>query len=139
MKDFKKLIVWEKGMTLVEKVYFITSKFPSNQQFGLTSQVQRSAVSIVSNIAEGAGRASEKEFAYFLNLALGSSCELETQLLVSNRLLFVSEDEINPALQLNAEIQKMIQSLRNKLISSNNKSGEIAEAISSYHQTEINN
>ena len=130
MKDFKKLIVWEKGMTLVEKVYLITSKYPTTQQHGLISQTQRSAVSIVSNIAEGAGRGGDREFVHFLNIAYGSTCELETQLLLAQRLLFVSQQETESAFILLDEIQKMISVLKNK-IQSTDKS-RVAESTFEY-------
>jgi four helix bundle protein len=86
MNQYKKLIVWQKSIDLVVKVYEKTNNFPDKEKFGLTTQINRCAVSIASNIAEGAGRNSEKEFNNFLGITLGSSCELETQLIIANKL-----------------------------------------------------
>ena len=88
------LLVWQEGMNIVELVYQITSTFPSSEKFGLISQMQRCAVSIPSNIAEGAARGSDKEFARFLKIARGSLSELETQLLISERLGFITNADV---------------------------------------------
>lgn len=82
MRNFKNLTVWQKGMNLVKEVYFLGKYLPNNEKFGLYSQMTRAAVSIPSNIAEGCGRQSDKEFKRFLEIALGSAYELETQLLL---------------------------------------------------------
>jgi four helix bundle protein len=81
-------------MELVEKIYHITSEFPKEEQFGLTSQIRRSAISIPSNIAEGAARNSNKEFIQFLYVAIGSLSEVETQLLLAKRLTFINENKL---------------------------------------------
>lgn len=86
----KGLIVWQKAMEFVEEVYRLTESMPQSELYGLTSQIRRSAVSIPSNIAEGAARNHDKEFVQFLYVALGSTAELETQLLLAERLKFVS-------------------------------------------------
>ena len=86
MNQFKNLKVWQRAIDLVVQVYELTSKFPDKEKFGLTNQINRCSVSIVSNIAEGAGRNSKKEFNNFLGIALGSTCELETQLIIANKL-----------------------------------------------------
>lgn len=78
MNKFRELLVWQKGMDLAEEVYAITKGFPVDERYGLQSQIRRCSVSIASNIAEGAGRNSSKEFMHFLSIALGSSFELET-------------------------------------------------------------
>jgi len=80
MRDFRKLEIWKDSIQLVEEVYSITRKFPDTEKFGLTSQMNRSAISIPYNIAEGCSRSSIIEFSRFLEIALGSSFELETQL-----------------------------------------------------------
>jgi len=90
--DHKDLDVWKKGMDLVEKVYAMSRAFPDTERFGLTSQIRRAAVSIPSNIAEGAARKSDKELLQFLSIAIGSLAELETQYLIAIRLDFVKED-----------------------------------------------
>ena len=113
----KDLEVWKKSMDLVEAVYKLMKQLPENEKYGLVSQIKRSSISIPSNIAEGAGRASTKEFIRYLDIATGSLSELETQLLLLERLGFCSTEE-----NLTEEIQtigKMLYglrvSLRNKL------------------------
>jgi four helix bundle protein len=116
MKNFKNLHVWQKSIELVKKVYENTSEFPPAEIYGLTSQIRRSGVSISSNIAEGAGRGS-KEFHYFLNIAIGSCFELETQLIIAFELKFISEKNFNGLNEILSEIQKMIFGLQKKIIS----------------------
>lgn len=94
MKDHKDLDVWKQSMLHAEDVYALTKEFPSEERFGLSSQIKRAVVSIPSNIAEGAGRKGDKEFIQFLYIALGSLSELETQLILSDRLQFVNSIEI---------------------------------------------
>lgn len=102
-------------MDLVVEVYAKTDKFPNKEKFGLTNQINRCAVSIVSNIAEGAGRNSEKEFNNFLGISLGSSCELETQLLIAERLKYIKENEAKEIISLIEEVQKMIVGLQKNI------------------------
>jgi four helix bundle protein len=99
-------------MDLVVEVYGQTNNFPDKEKFSLISQINRSTISIVSNIAEGAGRNSSKEFNNFLGIALGSSCELETQLIIANRLNYLKEEQLNSIVNAIDEIQKMIYSLK---------------------------
>lgn len=94
MKDHKDLDVWKQSMLLAEDIYALTKEFPSEERFGLSSQIKRAVVSIPSNIAEGAGRKGDKEFIQFLYIAMGSLSELETQLILSDRLQFVNSIEI---------------------------------------------
>lgn len=115
MHDFKKLDVWEKSMKLAEDVYAITQKFPDSEKYGLISQIRRSSVSIPSNIAEGAGRNGDKEFANFLAISLGSAFELETQLLLSVRLNFAEENIIKNILVELDSICKMLHVLKKRL------------------------
>ena len=103
---FKDLEVWRVSMDLVVKVYEITREFPKNEQFGLVAQLQRSAVSIPSNIAEGTGRGTRKDFAHFLDQARGSLYEVITQLEISRSLSFGNSDEIK-AIQMEYEILGM--------------------------------
>jgi four helix bundle protein len=91
--DHKDLDVWKKGMELVERVYSMSRAFPDAERFGLTSQLRRAAVSIPSNIAEGAARKSDKELLQFLSIAIGSLAELETQYLIAIRLGFLEKDK----------------------------------------------
>ena len=115
MHDFKKLIVWQKTRDLVKNIYLLTKSFPKEELYGLTSQIRRSAVSILSNIAEGAGRNSKKDFNRFLDIANGSAFELETQIILSFDLDYITETEMNSILNQIEEIQKMIYGLKNKL------------------------
>ncbi len=88
------LEAWKEAMSLAEGVYGVSSSFPAAELYGLTSQMRRAAVSIPSNISEGAARNSKKEFSHFLGVTLGSLAELETQLILSERLGYVTEDSL---------------------------------------------
>ncbi|WP_027136918.1 four helix bundle protein [Gaetbulibacter saemankumensis] len=90
--DHKDLDVWKSGMDLVELVYKVTSVFPDDERYGLTSQMRRAAISIPSNIAEGCGRKSDKELNQFISIALGSIAELETQYFIALRLHYLASD-----------------------------------------------
>ena len=114
MHDFQKLIIWQKSMNITEDVYRLSAGFPKDEKFGLTSQIRRSAVSVPSNIAEGAGRNSDKDFRQFLGISSGSSNELLTQLLLSSRLGLVSEQKVLPILNQLVEVQKINYSLIKK-------------------------
>lgn len=109
------LKVWSKSMTLVKEVYLVTAELPNEEKFGLLSQIRRCAISIPSNIAEGAGRNNKNEFYQFLGIAFGSTYELQTQLQLLIDLNFISETKIIPLKELLAEIQKMIYSLKTSL------------------------
>lgn len=98
---------------MVKEVYLISRKLPDDEKFGLKSQIQRCSVSISSNIAEGSGRTTDKEFLYFLNIAISSSYELETQLLLCSELFGVEVTELIRTLE---EIQRMIGGLKKKLL-----------------------
>jgi four helix bundle protein len=111
MKTHKDLIVWQKGISLVKTIYEETSSYPQVEQFGLTSQIRRSAVSIPSNIAEGCGRNSDKELIQFLYIALGSASELETQIIISVELQFIEQGKADILLNLINEVIRMITSL----------------------------
>ncbi|MEQ8523763.1 four helix bundle protein [Gracilimonas sp.] len=115
MHQFKELSVWNKAVDLATDVYSYTKNFPSEEKYGLTSQIRRSVVSISSNIAEGAGRKSKKEFKHFLNIAYGSGSELETQLLIARNLGFINNENYEALSEMITEIQKMIYSLSNSL------------------------
>ena len=115
MNQYKNLKVWQKAMDLVIKAYELTDKFPNKERFGLANQINRCAVSIASNIAEGAGRNSSKEFNNFLGIALGSTCELETQFIISNRLKYVADSELSEIISSAEEIQKMIFGLQKNI------------------------
>ncbi len=115
MNNYENLKIWQKAMHLVEEVYTLVKSLPKEEKFGLTSQIKRCSVSIPSNIAEGAGRNSNKEFKYFLSIANGSTCELETQILLSARLKYTKEEQIKHILNLCNEVKKMNFSLQKSL------------------------
>lgn len=112
MHDYKKLKIWQKSVELAVKVYEVTQKFPKSELFGLTAQARRSAVSIASNIAEGAGRSSRKEFGNFLSISNGSACELITQLEIANRVNLLNDAAFQVLKAEISEIQKMNRSLK---------------------------
>ncbi len=114
MHNFKELIIWQKSMELVTDVYQASFTMPKNQQFSLIDQIQRSAVSIPSNIAEGSGRGTDKEFVRFLNISNGSCCELETQLTIAKNLNFLNNQVTTEFINRISEIQKMNHALRVK-------------------------
>ena len=114
MNQYRNLKVWQKAVALATQVYSATGSFPREEMYGLTSQIRRSVVSIASNIAEGAGRNHEKEFAQFLSVAYGSSYELETQLIIAKNLKYLLDPVfVDLEKELN-EIQKMLYSLKNR-------------------------
>lgn len=111
MHNYRNLKVWQNARKLVKEIYLLSNKFPPSEKYGLSSQVRNCSVSIISNIAEGAGRGSKPDFKRFLNMALGSSFELESQLIVSNDIGYVSEAESIGIIVDLQEIQKMIYGL----------------------------
>ena len=115
MNNYKDLIIWQKAVDLSVKVYEITKVFPKDEIYGLTSQMRRCAVSIASNIAEGSGRNSKKDFNHFLGIAYGSSCELETQAIIAERAGFMEKVVLNVMQQNIYEIQKMNWALKRSL------------------------
>jgi len=94
VKSYKELNVWKKGIEIVERVYKITEDFPQKEQYGLTSQMQRSAISIPSNISEGFARGHTAEYKQFLRIALGSCAELDTQLIIAHRRNYATQTEV---------------------------------------------
>lgn len=114
MHKFKDLKIWQDSINLAVDIYKLTKLFPAEEKFGLVSQMNRCVISISSNIAEGAGRNNPKEFRQFLGIALGSACELESQLVVSQKLDFISEENLNQQIEKLVFLQNMI----NKLIKS---------------------
>ena len=116
IKTFRDLLVWQKGMELVTRVYEVWRGFPKEELYGLTSQMRRCAVSIPSNIAEGHGRKSTKEFIHFLNIATGSLYELETQLEIARNLGYLKDANTFTRLHENCrELERMMTSLIRKL------------------------
>lgn len=115
VKWYKDLVVWQKAMVLVEETYRLTANLPTNEEFGLKSQMRRAAVSIPSNIAEGKTRNHDREFLHFLHIALGSLSELETQLEITVRLRIRSPQEAQLMIENCQEVGKMLHGLANSL------------------------
>ena len=115
MKTFRDLLIWQKSMTLITKIYQSTNLFPKEEIFGLTSQIRRSAVSIPSNIAEGYGRESKQDFLRFLNISIGSLFELQTQLEIAKNISYLNENEFNNIFEDSREIERMLVSFIKKL------------------------
>jgi four helix bundle protein len=115
MHNYKQLKIWNKSIDLVVDIYNATVEFPKEEKYGLISQMRRSAVSIPSNIAEGAGRNSDKEFCHFLAVSHGSSYELETQVIVSERLNLINKEISDDLCEKINEVQKMSYHLQAKL------------------------
>ena len=118
MRNFREYDVWLDAMELVNDIYENCDKFPKNEQFGITSQITRSAVSIPSNIAEGASRKSEKDFSRFLEYSLGSAFELETQLRIAQRRNYITQEETDRILNNLFSLQKRISGFRKSIVKS---------------------
>jgi four helix bundle protein len=115
IKDFHDLKIWQQAIALVKRVYAVTSNFPKEEIYGLTSQLRRSSVSIPSNIAEGFRRFQFREFKNYLNIALGSIGELETQIIISAELGFLDINRTNELLEKIVTLGKMTMKFRNSL------------------------
>ena len=115
MRDFRKYEIWKEGMKMVKEIYRFSVELPDNERYGLRSQITRAAVSIPSNIAEGCSRKSGKDFGRFLEIALGSAFELETQLLIVNDLEFCDSSSCFEIIEHLHLIQRQINSLIQKL------------------------
>lgn len=118
VKSYKDLIVWQKSMGLVEMVYQATKTFPKEELYGLTNQLRRAAVSVPSNIAEGQARSSTAEFRNFLSIAHGSLAEVETQLLITERLNYLDSEKLREILAVQIEVNRMTNALMIKLVTS---------------------
>ena len=116
MHNYKEMKIWQKARKLVKVVYKISKKLPKEELFGLTSQIRRAIVSVPANIAEGAGRGTDRDFCHFLDIARGSLFELDTLLILSSDLEYVSEEELNPVFESINEIIKMMVSFQNRLV-----------------------
>jgi len=111
LRSFKALKVWKKSYDLCLKAYRITAAFPKDERYGLTSQIKRSAVSIPSNIAEGYGRKTTVDYVRFLYIAYGSTCELETQILLAGDLGFIGTGNLGETLGSVKEVERMLKAL----------------------------
>lgn len=119
MSHFRKILVWQKSISLVTKIYKSTCNFPKEEIFGLTSQIKRSSISIPSNIAEGSGRESNKDFLRFLYISLGSLFEMQTQLEIAKNIEYLREEEFTNLYEDSREIERMLVSLIKKIKDSN--------------------
>ena len=116
MRDFHKLSIWQRSHLLTLEVYKATKLFPSEELFGLTSQIRRAVTSIPTNIAEGCGRASNKDLAHFLQIAIGSASEVEYELLLANSLNYIDDNNYRLLSDETVSVRKMIINYRNELI-----------------------
>ncbi len=114
-RSYKDLEVWKSSIGFVKEIYEVTARFPSSEMYGLVNQVRRAAVSVPSNIAEGQGRNSSKEFCQFLSISLGSLAEAETQLIIAKEISYLSEEELNALLTRIDHIRKMAKALLKSL------------------------
>jgi four helix bundle protein len=115
VQHYRELIVWQKAMNLVEMVYRATNGFPKTEMYGLTSQIRRAAVSVPSNIAEGQGRSTTRDFLHFLSVTQGSLMEVETQVTIAERLGYIEEKTEIALLDSTAEIGRLLNGLCNSL------------------------
>ncbi len=113
--NFRELKVWQEGIALAKEVYLCSNQFPASEKSGLTAQVNRAAVSIPSNIAEGSGRSTNKDFCNFLGFALGSAYEVETQLILAKEFGFISAEALELLVQRLMSIEKKISNLQDRL------------------------
>ena len=115
MRDFHKLIIWQRSHQLALKIYSISKLFPKDELFGLTSQIRRAVSSIPTNIAEGCGRASNKDFAHFLQIAIGSAAEVEYELLLAHDLNYINENDYQTLTEETVAVRKMIIKYQSEL------------------------
>ena len=114
-RDYRDLTVWQKAMDLVEAIYQRTASFPGHEMFGLCGQLRRTAVSVPSNVAEGQGRRSPREFHKFLAIAHGSLCEVQTQILIAERLKYLRSDAAQQLTASCAEVGRLLNGLMRSL------------------------
>jgi len=110
-QSYQDLVAWRKAMDLVTQIYRVSHKFPREEIFALTSQLRRAAVSVPSNIAEGQGRSSRKEFLYFLGNAKGPMSEVETQILIARNLGYIGDEDLTTLLNLSSEVGRILNGL----------------------------
>ena len=115
IRNFKNLRIWQESIELVEEIYRITKKFPKEELYGIVNQIRRSAVSLPSNIAEGFVRYHNKEFKQFLFIALASSAEVETQLIVSSKLKYITKQKLDELCESIDKLNRMIMTLIKRL------------------------
>ncbi len=111
INSYKDLIAWQKGMELVDEIYKITNQLPDKERFGLISQINRAAISVCANVAEGWGRESSKSYIQFLKIARGSLFELETLLLIADKQYEINKEQIEKAFSLQNETSRILNGL----------------------------
>ena len=121
MHNFRELKIWQNGRQIVKSTYQMTATFPKEELFGLTQQMRKAVVSIPSNIAEGCGRGTNPQLIHFLNISIGSACELETQVILSFDLEYISEEKMIEMTNFLKNLQQMIMSFKIKLESLSHK------------------
>ena len=115
MRNFRNLEIWKNAIELTKMIYKVCGDFPNTEKYGLKSQIQRAAVSVASNIAEGSSRRSEVDFARFLEISIGSAFEVETQLIIAKELGYISEPDYESILSHLQILQKQINALLTKI------------------------
>ena len=115
LKKYNDLVAWQKAMDLVQAIYEVTSQFPREEIYGLTSQIRRASISVPSNIAEGQGRKSTREFQHHLSIAYGSLMEVETQVLIAGRLSYLNHAQAHSLIERTSEVGRVINGLLNSL------------------------
>lgn len=126
MHNYKNLHIWQEGINLARKIYEVTGNFPANEKYGIVSQMTRAAVSIPSNIAEGAGRNSNKDFANFLSIAIGSIFELHTQMTICEQIGYINEETTKQLEQQIYTLQQQITTYKQRIEGSAPRQGEIS-------------
>ena len=124
MHNYKNLHIWQEGIKLARRIYEVTSMFPANEKFGIVSQMTRAAVSIPSNIAEGAGRGGNKEFANFLGIAMGSVFELHTQITICEQIGYIDAETVKQLEEQTFSLQQQIAAYKQRIEGSAPRQGE---------------
>ena len=124
MHNYKNLHIWQEGIKLAQRIYEVTSMFPANEKFGIVSQMTRAAVSIPSNIAEGAGRGGNKEFANFLGIAMGSVFELHTQITICEQIGYIDAETVKQLEEQTFSLQQQIAAYKQRIEGSAPRQGE---------------
>lgn len=124
MHNYKNLHIWQEGINLARKIYEVTGNFPANEKYGIVSQMTRAAVSIPSNIAEGAGRNSNKDFANFLSIAIGSIFELHTQIAICEQIGYINDETTKQLEQQIYTLQQQITTYKQRIEGSAPRQGE---------------
>ena len=115
MRDFRKYTIWQKAIELTDRIYSYTDQFPKSEVYALANQIQRAAVSIASNIAEGSSRTSEKDYAHYLEMSIGSAFEVETQLTIAQRRGYISQEQYDIEIENINTLEKQINIFISKL------------------------